>query len=857
MRDPASEPPSGRPADSSSPGAKHLLQDDPKQLGSRSLSPMSHVQSREMSQTSLTSTSRPKSRTWRYKRRVNTEPRLDYDPLSGIPLQHLTFLFKHAPFTNPSISDKLSLDTEEIEKKLQCLPNVGVSCYGNIPEGLALPSLWSPERNCEFSKRPKGDIELMLILTNRSVGEREMPTSSSAGNLDDIRSETEMVGHTDISDQDLGRDTTGNVYERPTSPTSKCNTKESEVSETSKQHCKPSDPKISTNQEFKDDTCVSGPITGNVFAYLEIAQRPGHVILRRSDIGAYMSQDLADYMTLIKARMSEKIKATSFDDLFKMVRYFGSRTPTSAMDRGPIDVIPSLPCPQCPRFARSWFQRQRPHEWPFEKDIATAKRVGCHVVQAPPHDSYHSGSSWRLSFSMAERILARSLSETQRKAYLLMNLLNVLNPCRTPAVMESYWLKTVLFWSCEQTAREFWREDNLGPCVLYLLDRLLHSLTEGQLTDFFLDDYNLLADADQKALVVLSEHVAWIRKNPCTTLERCYAGVKFGSDATYRDLFEAVINFVNQPQSNSTREKPMECLIVSAYHVGQSYLADGNEQKAAELFDEGSQLLLEYSNVDDNTMQMLRLTAFMCVRTEQLDKAIDYFEAVCSIAEEHSFAHIDLSICLCNLATLYHSKYYRTTDAKMRQLCLERCEENFECSIAEDFSLASVLHYSIFLLKWNRSNEVVEKLNSALALTDEREEKELLADMTGFLAIEADTLDSDLCREVKTLGALELPTVVVAYYVLSKALIMRGYKKRTNDSVFMLELLCECEGNTAIHTSWALLGYIKKALHDHRGALRAFKLALRHKNDYDTAREQIRECTLKLKPNVSACCTIL
>lgn len=83
-------------------------------------------------------------------------------------------------------------------------------------------------------------------------------------------------------------------------------------------------------------------------------------------------------------------------------------------------------------------------------------------------ESASSHLEWRLSFSLAEILLARSLTAVQRQCYLLVkNLIKDLK-CN---VIPSYYIKCSFFWLLEDTETNVWRSSNLGNCVLMALNK--------------------------------------------------------------------------------------------------------------------------------------------------------------------------------------------------------------------------------------------------------------------------------------------------------------------------------------------------------------------------------------------------
>ena len=60
-------------------------------------------------------------------------------------------------------------------------------------------------------------------------------------------------------------------------------------------------------------------------------------------------------------------------------------------------------------------------------------------------------------------------------------------------VLCSYFIKTYLFWKFETTDLNFWRDDNLRECIMYLVTQFAHCLHDGVLPHYFIPSFNLLS----------------------------------------------------------------------------------------------------------------------------------------------------------------------------------------------------------------------------------------------------------------------------------------------------------------------------------------------------------------------------
>ncbi|KAJ7381862.1 hypothetical protein OS493_038626 [Desmophyllum pertusum] len=87
------------------------------------------------------------------------------------------------------------------------------------------------------------------------------------------------------------------------------------------------------------------------------------------------------------------------------------------------DFVYGLRCESWPSQAEEWIQRDRSHNWPSSGLISEISAQGCHIVPVGSHTSDLREFEWRFSFSVAEMMLARSLTENHKLAYSVLKAL--------------------------------------------------------------------------------------------------------------------------------------------------------------------------------------------------------------------------------------------------------------------------------------------------------------------------------------------------------------------------------------------------------------------------------------------------
>ena len=156
------------------------------------------------------------------------------------------------------------------------------------------------------------------------------------------------------------------------------------------------------------------------------------------------------------------------------------------------DFVYGLRCPFWPSQAEEWLHRDRAL-WPSSEVISTISTQGCHLVPVGSHNSDVSEYEWRFSFSVAELMLARFLSDKQKLAYsVLKTLIKSEMKERGIDVFASYHLKTCLFWFLEKKGIESWGEHSLGENIFELLDFFIAFYSKGSLPNFFIPRNNMI-----------------------------------------------------------------------------------------------------------------------------------------------------------------------------------------------------------------------------------------------------------------------------------------------------------------------------------------------------------------------------
>src|SRR6218665_2154463 len=162
----------------------------------------------------------------------------------------------------------------------------------------------------------------------------------------------------------------------------------------------------------------------------------------------------------------------------------------------PHDVVECMLCPQWPKEAKNWPNRQRKYGWPATDKIEEIIHNGCHVVFAKHPACRNDIHQCRLSFSVAEVILLQSWTQIQQIVYHMLRFFVkrelIEKDCpKDDEVLCTYHLKTLMLWSCEQMLPECWISTSVIEICCNLLQTVVKWLIQNRCPNYFIPDANL------------------------------------------------------------------------------------------------------------------------------------------------------------------------------------------------------------------------------------------------------------------------------------------------------------------------------------------------------------------------------
>ncbi|XP_071179924.1 uncharacterized protein [Mytilus edulis] len=160
----------------------------------------------------------------------------------------------------------------------------------------------------------------------------------------------------------------------------------------------------------------------------------------------------------------------------------------------PNDMLDSVSCLQCREWikpAHRWIFRSR-SPWPDHRLVMSVVKEGVLFVPIGCRGSANEDLEWRISFSMAEKQLIFSFSHTQLLCYALLKIiLKDIIKSKHGDLICSYFLKTIMFWLCEESSPSEWHPGKIISCIMICFRRLIYCVEYKTCLHYFIPENNL------------------------------------------------------------------------------------------------------------------------------------------------------------------------------------------------------------------------------------------------------------------------------------------------------------------------------------------------------------------------------
>ncbi|XP_063399939.1 uncharacterized protein LOC134684575 [Mytilus trossulus] len=155
-------------------------------------------------------------------------------------------------------------------------------------------------------------------------------------------------------------------------------------------------------------------------------------------------------------------------------------------------------CLRCPSWIRQARKlRGKSRVWPSPSVIANIEKYGTLFVPIGCKTSVTEEFEWRISFSVAEKLLIYSFRHTQMLCYALLKIMLkeiIETYTYSKGILCSYFLKTVVFWVSEEYRGDEWQPHMILTCFMACLARLVYCVDHSYLPHYFIPEINLLED---------------------------------------------------------------------------------------------------------------------------------------------------------------------------------------------------------------------------------------------------------------------------------------------------------------------------------------------------------------------------
>lgn len=157
------------------------------------------------------------------------------------------------------------------------------------------------------------------------------------------------------------------------------------------------------------------------------------------------------------------------------------------------DFAMCLRCTSWITSAFMWISRSN-NSWPGYDVKQYVVKHGVLYVPIGMKGSEHEDLEWRISFSVAEKLLIYTFSHTQLLCYALLKILLkdvIESDLDCKELLCSYYMKTIMLWISEELPISIWKPTNLISCYKKCFRRLVYYIENSMCPHYFIPEYNL------------------------------------------------------------------------------------------------------------------------------------------------------------------------------------------------------------------------------------------------------------------------------------------------------------------------------------------------------------------------------
>lgn len=324
-------------------------------------------------------------------------------------------------------------------------------------------------------------------------------------------------------------------------------------------------------------------------------------------------------------------------------------------------------------------------DWPSKDLISDILSQGCHVVAVSHRDNNTYNTEWRLSFSLAERMLVHSLSREQRQSYIIAKLImkQVIEEIKDNRLLEntpsSYHLKTILLWKCEEKNLEEW--NNILNSAVELLESFVDHLLRGNIPNYFIPENNMVSHIAHQDLVSVANGIAASLDNLPATLHKVFQAAYetlLDSDNNYGSVLRLVDRQLNiLCQTGTAENKLYLCYILNSLVDSLSAAITGTSNELHHLEDHKHILNIYCTHHIAAGKPLTLPTPPVLGAAEQTTTVMLLFQYLCTLLQDdHILTHLQN-----NIFAILSRIFSRTLAVISLNLSEQMSRECFEASL--------------------------------------------------------------------------------------------------------------------------------------------------------------------------------
>ena len=248
---------------------------------------------------------------------------------------------------------------------------------------------------------------------------------------------------------------------------------------------------VFTQCQVYENVNAIGKMTNKIHLIMDADDSPpGFTLLQLLDTRQRFNPCIAESCKAIgqKIYISSKLFREMGVERNENIRMHG---PCQSAHDGSVDLAHTLHCREWITQAQQWITRSRT-SWPDYSVCETIQEYGVLFVPIGFKDSPRKDLQFRISFSVAEKLLIYSFNHVQLLCYALMKIvLSDIISKKHEGQLCSYFLKTIMFWMAEETDKSAWKPENILHCFRNCFRRLVYCVEYSTCLHYFIPGNNM------------------------------------------------------------------------------------------------------------------------------------------------------------------------------------------------------------------------------------------------------------------------------------------------------------------------------------------------------------------------------